>query len=126
MLHFRVPIGVFLVTALAGCGGSSSPAPSAPTPSPPAAVTVTIPSGASSLGTAAFVPNPVTVSVGTTVTWSNTDPVSSSHDVVGDNGAYDSGLVVNGARYSFTFQSRGTFPYHCSRHPSMVGTVVAQ
>lgn len=124
MIQMRASIGVFLVTAMAGCGGSSTPAPSAPSPASP--VTVTIPTGANRLGTAAFVPSPVTVSVGTTVTWSNTDPTSSSHDVAADNGAWRSGLIVNGGQYSFTFQSRGTFPYHCERHPDMVGTVIVQ
>jgi plastocyanin len=68
----------------------------------------------------------VTVSVGSTVTWSNTDTVSSNHDVVADNGAFNSGLFGNGTNFSFTFQSKGTFPYHCSIHAGMVGTVVVQ
>jgi plastocyanin len=34
--------------------------------------------------------------------------------------------MANGARFSFTFQSRGTIPYHCARHPSMVGTIIVQ
>lgn len=128
MIPVRVSIGAFLVAAMAGCGGSSSaPAPTPSTPSTPTTVTVTIPTGASSLGTAAWVPNPVTLSVvGSTVTWSNTDTASSGHDVAADNGSFDSGLMANGARFSFTFQSRGTFPYHCVRHPGMVGTVIVQ
>jgi plastocyanin len=56
----------------------------------------------------------------------NNDTVSSSHDVAADNGSFDSGTMVNGARFSFTYQTRGTFPYHCARHPGMVGTVVVQ
>jgi plastocyanin len=87
---------------------------------------VTIPNGARTLGTAAFVPNPVTVSVGSTVTWTNSDTASSNHDVVADGGAFDSGLFGNGKSFSFTFQSRGTFTYHCSIHAGMVGTVVVQ
>jgi plastocyanin len=126
MIAFRIVLGIVLVTTLAGCGGSSTPAPTSPSqPSSPAVTTVTIPNGARTLGAGAFVPNPVTVSLGTTVTWSNTD-AASSHDVVADSGAFNSGLFGNGANFSFTFQSRGTFTYHCSIHPGMVGTVVVQ
>ena len=127
MISPRVVIGMVLATAIAGCGGNSTPAPTSPsTPSTPTPATVTIPNGARLLGTSAFVPNPVTVSVGTTVTWSNTDTASANHDVVADNGAFNSGLFGNGMNFSFTFQSRGTFPYRCSIHPGMVGTVVVQ
>ena len=128
MISIRMSIGAFLIAAMAGCGGgykgSSPTSPS--TPSSPTAVNVTIAQGASTLGASAFVPNPVTISAGTTVTWINTDTASSSHDVAADNGSFDAGTMTNGARFSFTYQTRGTFPYHCLRHPGMVGTVVVQ
>lgn len=125
MTSLRVAIGIFLAGAMAGCGSSRTPT-SPSTPSTPTTVIVTIPDGASRLGASAFVPNPVTVSVGTTVTWNNTDPASSSHDVFAENGAFNSGQFGNGRSFSFTFQSRGTFPYYCARHPTMVGTVIVQ
>jgi plastocyanin len=124
MITLRAAIGLLLVTGMAGCGGSST-TPTTP-PSTLTPMTVTIPNGARTLGPAAFVPNPVTVSVGTTVTWSNTDTASTNHDVVADNGAFDSGLFGNGKTFSFTFQSRGTFTYHCSIHAGMVATVMVQ
>lgn len=86
--------------------------------------TVTIQQSARTLGTAAFVPNPVTVSVSGVVTWLNTD--SSTHDMVSDAGLWDSGRMAAGTSYAFTFSSKGSFPYHCSIHPGMVGTVVVQ
>lgn len=70
----------------------------------------------------AFNPTTLTVPVGTTVTWKNLD--STSHHVVSDTGAFDSGVLSNGQSYSFTFNQAGSFPYHCSIHPSMTGTIV--
>lgn len=70
----------------------------------------------------AFNPTTLTVPVGTTVTWKNLD--STTHHVVSNTGAFDSGDLANGQSYSFTFNQAGTFPYHCSIHPSMTGTIV--
>ena len=123
-MMIRIGFGVLLVVVTTGCGGSSTPTPTTPTPTTPAAVTVSIPSGARTLGSAAYVPNPATVSVGTVLTWSNTD--TSTHDMVSDTGVFDSGRVAPGDKAAFTFSSKGTFPYHCSLHPGMVGTVVVQ
>jgi plastocyanin len=76
------------------------------------------------LATAAFVPNPITVAPGGTITWSNTD--TTTHDMIADNGAWDSGRIAPGANFNQTFATRGTIPYHCSIHAGMVGTVVVQ
>jgi plastocyanin len=46
--------------------------------------------------------------------------------VTSDTGAFDSGSLAPGAKFSFTFQTRGSFPYHCTPHPGMVATVVVQ
>ena len=70
----------------------------------------------------AFSPDHITVKKGTTVTWTNND--STAHRVVGDSGSNPSGLPVDpGKSVSFTFNSAGTFTYHCSIHSSMHGTV---
>jgi plastocyanin len=123
MIAVRMAVAAFLVVLVTGCGSSNS-TPTTPTPTTPAAVTVNIPTGARTLGTASFVPSPVTVSVGSTVTWSNTDSIA--HDVIADGGTWDSGRVAAGATFAFTFQTKGTFPYHCSLHPGMVGTLTVQ
>lgn len=114
---------VLLAMMASGCDENlaSVAAPTSPTIS---AATVTIQPSARTLSTAAFVPNPVTLSVGGVVTWSNTD--SSTHDMVSDTGLWDSGRMAPSGRYDFTFSSKGSFPYHCSIHPGMVGTVVVQ
>ena len=113
------------VIAVSGaCGSNSSPA-TAPTSTPtPTGSSVTIPVGARTAGSAAFMPNPVTITAGSTVTWTNNDSIT--HTVTSDSGVFDSGNIAAGGRFSFTFNTRGTFPYHCTPHPTMVASVVVQ
>jgi plastocyanin len=92
---------------------------------------VSIVSGASTLTTDAYSPNPIQVSVGTTVTWTNND--SQPHTVTsGSNGQPDNKfnsspnftpLLNPGQTFSFTFTEAGEYPYYCMLHPNMVGTV---
>ncbi len=70
----------------------------------------------------AFSPQELTVTVGDTVTWTNTDAVA--HTATSTAGAFDSGEIAQGASYSVTFTSPGTFDYVCTPHPSMTGRVV--
>jgi len=126
-LRFVFPVAVLLFVA--ACGSSSStpttPTPSpTPNPSPTSGNLVTIPSGAQTLGNAAYKPNPIMVSAGATVTWTNDDGVT--HTVTSDSGAFNSNGLASGGTFQFTFPTAGTFPYHCTIHPGMVGTVVVQ
>jgi plastocyanin len=92
---------------------------------------VSIVSGSSSLTDTAYQPNPIQVSVGNTVTWTNDD--AQPHTVTsGSNGQPDnkfnsspnfSPLVNPGQTFSFTFTEAGSYPYFCMLHPNMVGTV---
>lgn len=70
----------------------------------------------------AFVPSNRTVSAGTTVTWTNKE--GTVHTVTGTG--FDSGNLANNATFSFTFPVAGTFPYHCTIHPTMAGTITVQ
>ena len=70
-----------------------------------------------------FVPISVTVTAGDTVTWTNKD--STTHTATSDSGAFGGTLGPN-AQFSFAFSNKGTFTYHCTLHPNMVGTVVVQ
>lgn len=72
----------------------------------------------------AFSPNTVTVNVGDTVTWTNNDGVS--HTATADGGSFGTGSLGNGESGAETFGTAGSFPYHCSIHPQMTGTVVVQ
>jgi plastocyanin len=75
-----------------------------------------------SIGFAAFGPAAVAVVPGERVSWTN-DSVR-AHDVVGDDGGFDSARMPAGATFTRRFDAPGTVAYHCSLHPSMTGTVV--
>jgi plastocyanin len=102
---------------------SPSPTPSAsPTPAPIVSSAVAIPVGAQALGNRAYSPDELDVPVGTAVTWMNTDSIA--HTSTSNGAGWDSGIVAPGGAFSFTFQTAGTFQYHCAIHPGMTGTVV--
>ena len=69
----------------------------------------------------AFQPTALTVASGTTVTWTNLDPVQ--HTVTDINQTWDSGLFDPQATYSMTFSAPGTYTYFCLPHPTMIGTI---
>src|SRR5688500_9828784 len=91
-----------------------------------ASTSVSIVPGSSTLTTDAFSPNPIQVSVGTTVTWTNND--AQPHTVnSGENatpsGLFDSPIMPPAGTFEYTFTEAGEFPYFCILHPNMVGTV---
>jgi len=69
----------------------------------------------------AFAPGEVTVSAGSTVSWTNNQNVR--HTSTADNGAWDSGIMTSGSSFQFTFDTLGDFAYHCDIHPEMLGVV---
>ena len=77
-----------------------------------------------SIANMAFNPATITVKAGTTVTWKNNDNMS--HTVTADDDSYDSGNLPMGSSFSKTFSIAGTYPFHCTIHPSMTGSVVVQ
>ena len=72
----------------------------------------------------AFNPDTLTVPVGSTVTWENTD--SLGHTSNSDDEVWDSGTLDPGDEFSFTFDEAGTFTYFCEIHPSMTGSIVVE
>lgn len=97
-----------------------------------AAADVTVVSGASTLTTTAFSPANFQVSLAkATVTWYNGDFSSTTyggvtgvtHHLREDNGLFDSGTLAPQGRFSFKFTQPGTYTYHCTIHPGMVGTI---
>jgi plastocyanin len=73
-------------------------------------------------GSNSYNPNPVEVKVGETVTWINDDSVI--HTATSTDGTFDSGIMRKGQSFSYTFDTAGEYPYYCTLHPNMVGTVV--
>jgi plastocyanin len=68
-----------------------------------------------------FLPQDIRVSAGDTVTWTNNDRVI--HNVVADNGEFDSGDLAPGETFTFTFEEAGAISYSCTIHPGMIGSV---
>lgn len=68
-----------------------------------------------------FTPTKLTIKKGTTITWTNKD--DAHHDINPDREYGDafkpSKLLGKGETYSFTFNTAGTYSYHCTPHPYM-------
>lgn len=69
-------------------------------------------------------PKTLTVKVGDTVTWTNKDVAG--HSATADDGSFDTGVIAQGESGSVTFDTAGTFTYHCTPHPNMKATVVVE
>jgi len=119
-MRLRLSILAGLIALSIGCGSSS---PSTPD-NGGSGTSVSIVNGSSTLTTNAYSPNPVTISVGGTVTWVNNDVTA--HTATANDGSFDSGSIASGGRFSRTFNSAGSFPYRCTLHPGMVGTVTVR
>jgi plastocyanin len=113
--RFLTAAGVAIV---AGCGSGMSSSPSSNSTSP-SQVTIQ---------DFSFKPATLTVKAGTTVTWINSGP--SAHTVTSDTMVFQSanlsgptagdaygGGGMAGASFQFTFNTPGTYAYHCSLHP---------
>lgn len=69
-----------------------------------------------------FKPENITITAGTTVTWTNKD--GAAHTVTSDDGLFDSGNLSKGDTFQYTFEQAGTFEYHCTLHSNMTGKVI--
>jgi plastocyanin len=115
-------IGLLILACMsAGCSSYQTPSvPASPTATPGGGTTIT-------MKNFAFTPSTVTVKTGTVITWVNQD--AAPHAIVSDTGslvAFSSDSLPTGASYNVTFNTPGTYTYHCSIHPSMTGTIVVQ
>src|SRR4051812_10615270 len=110
-------LAVFAALGTAACGSSS---PAAPT----VAADVTV-SMVGDRAAQSYAPNPATVRTGQTVAWKNND--TTAHDATQDASRFATGVISAGATSSpVTMSTAGTFTYHCTIHPGMVGTIVVQ
>jgi plastocyanin len=75
-----------------------------------------------------FIPETITVSKGTTVTWHNLE--DRTHNAASDDKSWKTDDIGLGESKSVTFDKPGTYPYHCTHHAfmgfGMTGTVIVQ
>lgn len=121
----------FILGACSNATSTSAPTTEAslpPASSPPASIAAS-PStgGGGATGNAvtvkdfSFDPNNLNVTVGTEVTWTSQGP--HNHTVTFDSGGVDSGNLVTGGTFKHTFDTAGTFTYHCTNHPVMTASI---
>jgi plastocyanin len=102
MMRRLVPVAVVACAVVAGSGAAATTAE------------ITMPGKL-------FAPGQLDVLVGTTVTWRNTD--HSTHTVTEDDDVFDSGHIRPGGEFTRVFTQNGTFPFHCTIHRFMRGSV---
>lgn len=74
-----------------------------------------------------FNPASLVVKVGETVTWTNKDTAPHTVTIISGVGeTFDSGQLETGQTFSHTFSVAGAYPYKCSLHPGMRGSVIVK
>ena len=98
----------------------SEPAPKLSVPKPAARVRRTV------IRNISYMQPRITIAAGTTVEWTNNDPLP--HSVTAVDRSFNSGLIQPGRTYRHTFTKAGTYNFYCMPHPFMKGviTVTAQ
>ena len=117
-----------LALGLAGCGSSSTGGGGSTSPLAGAAVTIKVVFDAPNSGK--YDPNPATAKVGDVVEWDFNDDQNGPHTATSDDGStfnsQDKVTGNKGDKYQFTFTKAGTFPYHCTFHANMKGSITVQ
>jgi len=119
---YRPVLLVVVIGTLASCSKSASTDPSSPPSSNGNTAAVNVPSSGG-YGLSSFVPPNVTIPVGGSVDWSNSDTFE--HHPTADDGSWNADLPA-GSDASVRFPTAGTYSYHCSIHPSMTGTITVK
>ncbi len=119
-------VAVVALGAFVAACGSSSNAGNTPAPATPAASGFAAATSNVSIQNFAFTPKTLTVSPGTTVTWTNND--STVHNVISTvsislssatTSTFASNTLDQGQTFSFTFTKKGVYFYECSIHKSL-------
>ena len=114
-----VSTGVFLAVLGLGIAGLVAGAGNVPASAQPKAETMDV-----KIDNFTFGPAEQTVTVGTTITWTNRDDIP--HTVVSTDKAFKSKVLDTDEQFSSTFRTPGAFSYFCSIHPKMTGKIVVQ
>lgn len=128
------PLTILLTMLLAvlglvvACGTASNPSsgPATSGNTPGGAVVTTTPAATTiTIKNFAYVPPSLTVAPGTKITVINED--EAPHTVTATDHSFDSGMIHGGQRGEFTAPTTaGTYPYICTVHPYMKGTLIVQ
>jgi len=109
-------------------GKHQPPPPPAPAAGPTAAGDTSMAASKASIKAGiksmAFQPNRIEITAGTTVTWTNNDPLE--HSVTAVDRSFDSGLIKSGGTWRYTFTRPGTYQFFCQPHPFMKGVVIVK
>lgn len=117
--------------AIAGCGSDDDDSSSSSPPPPPAAATTPAATTAAKGGVVEvgmkdikFVPADITVKLGQTVKWTNTDG-DIAHTVTSqtDGEDFDSGTMEGGATFEYKPKKAGEIDYVCTIHSGQTGTI---
>jgi plastocyanin len=100
------------LSALAAAAACSSSAATGTTRTPPPGATVI------TIQDFTFSPASVTIKAGQTVFWSNNGP--SAHTTTSDTGVWDSGTLSPGSTFQMTFNTPGSYSFHCTIHPPAI------
>jgi plastocyanin len=68
-----------------------------------------------------FFPGAIDALPGDAITWSNSG--GRTHTVTADDGTFDSGDLLVGKQFTWSFTAPGMYMYHCAIHRGMVGEV---
>lgn len=99
-----------------------TPTPSSPAPAPqPQPVTHN-----ATIQDFAFAPSTIRVKKGDRVVFTNRDSIG--HTVTADGGAFDSSLILQNQTFTLDTSNLvpGSYPFHCTPHPNMRGTIVVE
>jgi plastocyanin len=129
ILAVLVTAGLAIAAVVAAAtSGDDSPAATSPPSTVVASATSAsaAPAGeaAATIVDFAFDPDPISVKVGQSVTWTNADAVD--HSVKAGDGSFDSGSLAKEQAFTATFSAPGSYSYLCGIHDSMTGTVVVE
>ena len=111
-------LGLMMIVVSCSKSGGGYGSSSSNPPATPAANTVSI------VNMTTYAPASITVTAGTTITWTNNDNMA--HTVTADDNSFNSGNIAAGGTYSKQFSVAGTYPYHCTIHSGMKATVVVK
>ena len=115
---FPVALAVVLPLVLGACGSSGAKGTSAAvTPTPAGARIVTIKGYV-------YKPGKLTLKAGTSLDVINKD--SEPHTLTADDKSFDTGNLDKGRSKTITLTAAGAFPYYCTLHPYMKGTITVQ